>query len=49
MFPGQGSFEPGMGAEIAAAIPEAMAVYDEGSKASASTCAHCASRARPRS
>ena len=35
MFPGQGSFEPGMGAEIAeAAIPEAMAVYDEGSKAS---------------
>src|SRR4051794_17217108 len=34
MFPGQGSFEPGMGAEIAAAHPEAMAVYDEGSKAS---------------
>ena len=34
MFPGQGSFEPGMGAEIAAAIPEAMAVYDAGSKAS---------------
>src|SRR6185295_4517888 len=34
MFPGQGSFEPGMGAEIATAIPEAMAVYDEGSKAS---------------
>jgi [acyl-carrier-protein] S-malonyltransferase len=34
MFPGQGSFEPGMGAEIATAIPEAMAVYDAGSKAS---------------
>jgi [acyl-carrier-protein] S-malonyltransferase len=33
MFPGQGSFEPGMGAEIAAAHPEAMAVYDVGSKA----------------
>jgi [acyl-carrier-protein] S-malonyltransferase len=34
MFPGQGSFEPGMGVEIADAHPEAMAVYDEGSKAS---------------
>jgi [acyl-carrier-protein] S-malonyltransferase len=34
MFPGQGSFEPGMGAEIATAVPEAMAVYDAGSKAS---------------
>src|SRR3954465_11244254 len=34
MFAGQGLFEPGMGAEIAAAHPEAMAVYDEGSKAS---------------
>ena len=34
MFPGQGSFEPGMGAEIAAAHPEAMAVYDVGSEAS---------------
>jgi [acyl-carrier-protein] S-malonyltransferase len=34
MFPGQGSFEPGMGREIAEAEPEAMAVYDEGSEAS---------------
>jgi [acyl-carrier-protein] S-malonyltransferase len=34
MFPGQGSFEPGMGVEIAEAHPEAMAVYDVGSKAS---------------
>jgi [acyl-carrier-protein] S-malonyltransferase len=33
MFPGQGSFEPGMGVEIAEAHPEAMAVYDAGSKA----------------
>ena len=34
MFPGQGSFEPGMGREIAEAEPAAMAVFDEGSKAS---------------
>ena len=34
MFPGQGSFELGMGREIAEAEPEAMAVYDEGSRAS---------------
>jgi [acyl-carrier-protein] S-malonyltransferase len=34
MFPGQGSFEPGMGLEIAEAHPEAMAVYDTGSEAS---------------
>ena len=34
MFPGQGSFEPGMGLEIAEAHPEAMAVYDAGSEAS---------------
>jgi [acyl-carrier-protein] S-malonyltransferase len=34
MFPGQGSFDPGMGREIAEAEPEAMAVYDEGSRAS---------------
>jgi [acyl-carrier-protein] S-malonyltransferase len=34
MFPGQGSFEPGMGVEIAEAHPEAMAVYEAGSKAS---------------
>jgi len=33
MFPGQGSFEPGMGVEIAEAHPEAMAVYDAGSEA----------------
>ena len=33
MFPGQGSFEAGMGREIAEAVPEAMAVYDEGSDA----------------
>jgi [acyl-carrier-protein] S-malonyltransferase len=33
MFPGQGSFEAGMGRDVAAAIPEAMAVYDEGSEA----------------
>jgi [acyl-carrier-protein] S-malonyltransferase len=34
MFPGQGSFELGMGREIAEAEPTAMAVYDEGSEAS---------------
>ena len=34
MFPGQGSFDPGMGREIAEAEPAAMAVYDEGSRAS---------------
>jgi len=34
MFPGQGSFEPGMGRDIAEAEPEAMAVYEQGSKAS---------------
>jgi [acyl-carrier-protein] S-malonyltransferase len=33
MFPGQGSFEPGMGREIAEAEPAAMAVYDVGSHA----------------
>jgi [acyl-carrier-protein] S-malonyltransferase len=33
MFPGQGSFAAGMGADVAAAVPEAMAVYDEGSAA----------------
>jgi len=33
MFPGQGSFELGMGREIAEASPEAMAVYEEGSEA----------------
>lgn len=34
MFPGQGSLETGMGRDIAEAVPEAMAVYDEGSEAS---------------
>lgn len=34
MFPGQGSFEPGMGREIAEAEPAAMAVYEQGSAAS---------------
>jgi [acyl-carrier-protein] S-malonyltransferase len=34
MFPGQGSFEAGMGRDVAEAIPEAMAVYDVGSEAS---------------
>jgi [acyl-carrier-protein] S-malonyltransferase len=34
MFPGQGSLEPGMGRDIAEAVPEAMAVFDEGSRAS---------------
>jgi [acyl-carrier-protein] S-malonyltransferase len=33
MFPGQGSFEAGMGRDVAEAVPEAMAVYDEGSAA----------------
>ena len=33
MFPGQGSFELGMGREIAEASPEAMAVYVQGSEA----------------
>ncbi|MSY58930.1 MAG: ACP S-malonyltransferase [Actinobacteria bacterium] len=34
MFPGQGAFEPGMGREIAEAVPAAMRVYEEGSAAS---------------
>jgi [acyl-carrier-protein] S-malonyltransferase len=34
MFPGQGAFEAGMGRDVAEAVPEAMAVYDIGSKAS---------------
>jgi [acyl-carrier-protein] S-malonyltransferase len=34
MFPGQGSYEAGMGRDIAEAIPEAMAVYEAGSTAS---------------
>jgi [acyl-carrier-protein] S-malonyltransferase len=34
MFPGQGSFEAGMGRDIALAVPEAMAIYDEGNDAS---------------
>ncbi len=33
MFPGQGSFEAGMGKDVAEAVPAAMAVYDEGSVA----------------
>jgi [acyl-carrier-protein] S-malonyltransferase len=34
MFPGQGSFDVGMGRDIAEAVPEAMAVYEAGSAAS---------------
>jgi [acyl-carrier-protein] S-malonyltransferase len=34
MFPGQGSFEAGMGRDVAEAVPEAMAVYEAGSAAS---------------
>jgi [acyl-carrier-protein] S-malonyltransferase len=34
MFPGQGSFQAGMGKDIAEAVPEAMAIYEEGSEAS---------------
>jgi [acyl-carrier-protein] S-malonyltransferase len=34
MFPGQGSFEPGMGRDVAEAEPAAMAVYDQASEAS---------------
>jgi len=34
MFPGQGSFEAGMGRDIALAVPEAMAIYDEGNEVS---------------
>jgi len=34
MFPGQGSFDPGMGREIAESEPEAMAVFEQGSRAS---------------
>ncbi len=33
MFPGQGSMEAGMGRDVAAAVPEAMAVFDEASEA----------------
>jgi [acyl-carrier-protein] S-malonyltransferase len=34
MFPGQGSFEAGMGRDVAEAVPEAMAVYDAATEAS---------------
>jgi len=34
MFPGQGSFDPGMGREIAEADAAAMAVFEQGSEAS---------------
>jgi [acyl-carrier-protein] S-malonyltransferase len=34
MFPGQGSFDVGMGRDVAEAVPEAMEVYDSGSAAS---------------
>jgi [acyl-carrier-protein] S-malonyltransferase len=34
MFPGQGSYEAGMGREIAEAVPAAMDVYERGSEAS---------------
>ncbi|HUH14883.1 MAG TPA: ACP S-malonyltransferase [Gaiellaceae bacterium] len=34
MFPGQGSYEAGMGRDVAEAVPEAMAVYEAGSEAS---------------
>jgi len=34
MFPGQGSYEAGMGRDVAEAVPEAMAVYEAGSAAS---------------
>ena len=33
MFPGQGSMEAGMGRDVAAALPEAMAIFDEASDA----------------
>jgi [acyl-carrier-protein] S-malonyltransferase len=33
-FPGQGSFEPGMGRDIAEAVPQAMEVFERGSEAS---------------
>jgi [acyl-carrier-protein] S-malonyltransferase len=33
-FPGQGSLEPGMGRDIAEAVPEAMEVFDRASEAS---------------
>src|SRR5438067_1977152 len=33
-FPGQGSLEPGMGREVAEAVPEAMEVFEQGSEAS---------------
>ena len=33
MFPGQGSFEAGMGRDVAESVPEAMAVYDVGTEA----------------
>ncbi len=33
-FPGQGSLEPGMGRDIAEAVPEAMAVFEAASEAS---------------
>jgi [acyl-carrier-protein] S-malonyltransferase len=33
MFPGQGSFAAGMGRDVAEAVPEAMTVYEDGSRA----------------
>jgi [acyl-carrier-protein] S-malonyltransferase len=32
MFPGQGSYEAGMGRDVAEAVPEAMAVYEAGAQ-----------------
>jgi len=34
MFPGQGSFQAGMGRDVAEAVPEAMAVFDAGNEVS---------------
>jgi [acyl-carrier-protein] S-malonyltransferase len=34
MFPGQGSFEAGMGRDVAEAVPAAMEVFEQGSEAS---------------
>jgi len=46
-FPGQGSYEAGMGRDIAEAVPSAMDVYRRGSEASGLDLAHLCFHAEP--
>ena len=46
-FPGQGSYEAGMGRDIAEAVPSAMDVYRRGSEASGLDLAHLCFHGEP--